>query len=134
MRALARAKTTVAVVVLSLAVGTGANAVLYSAMDALLFRPAAGVVKGSRLVTISTSQFNGGTGASRPTPISSLCKQAFRRFSRWRRSMMGPSRTSNWVTRPARSTGRINRGVFFDTRRDLHILESFRVVTAECRE
>jgi predicted permease len=59
LRGLARAKTTVAVVVLSLALGTGANAVLYSAMDALLFRPPAGVVNPSRLVTISTSQFNG---------------------------------------------------------------------------
>jgi predicted permease len=61
LRALARAKTAVAVVVVSLALGTGANAVLYSAMDALLFRPPAGVVEASRLVTISTSQFNGGT-------------------------------------------------------------------------
>jgi predicted permease len=47
------------VVVLSLALGTGANAVLYSALDALLFRPPAGVVNPSRLVTIGTGQFNG---------------------------------------------------------------------------
>jgi macrolide transport system ATP-binding/permease protein len=60
LRGLARARATAAVVVLSLALGTGANAVLYTAMDALLFRPPAGVMNPSRLVTIATGQFNGG--------------------------------------------------------------------------
>ena len=39
LRSLARSKLATAVLLLSLAVGTGANATLYSVMDALLFRP-----------------------------------------------------------------------------------------------
>jgi len=61
LRALGRAKLTTTVLLLSLAVGTGANAVLYTAMAALLFRPPAGLVESRRLVTVFTSQFNGGT-------------------------------------------------------------------------
>src|SRR6185436_19395670 len=48
-----------AALLLSLAVGTGANATLYSVMDALLFRPPPGVASASRLSWVHTSQFNG---------------------------------------------------------------------------
>jgi predicted permease len=61
-RALSRGKMTTAVILLSLALGTGANATLYSVMDALLFRPPAGVVSASQLAWVFTSQY---TGASR---------------------------------------------------------------------
>ena len=43
LRGLARSKLATAVLLLSLALGTGANATLYSVMDALLFRPPPGV-------------------------------------------------------------------------------------------
>jgi predicted permease len=58
-RALNRGKMTTAVVLLSLALGTGANATLYSVMDALLFRPSAGVASASRLAWVFTSQYTG---------------------------------------------------------------------------
>jgi predicted permease len=65
VRGFTRSKVTAAILLVSLALGTGANAVLYSAMDGLLFRPPAGVADSSQLVTIFTSQYNGGsTGAS----------------------------------------------------------------------
>ena len=44
-----------------MALGTGANAAVYSAVDALLFRASPGVVDGARLVDLYTSQLNGGT-------------------------------------------------------------------------
>jgi putative ABC transport system permease protein len=50
-----------AVIVVSLALGTGANAAVYSAIDALLFRPPAGVADPATLADIFTSQVNGGT-------------------------------------------------------------------------
>ena len=59
LRSLARSKLATAVLLLSLAVGTGANATLYSVMDALLFRPPPGVTGSSRLAWVHTSQFNG---------------------------------------------------------------------------
>lgn len=59
VRALLCAKVSAAIVVVSLGVGLGANAVLYRAIDALLFRPASGVDQPSRLVRVFTSQFNG---------------------------------------------------------------------------
>lgn len=59
LRGLMRRKLATATLLASLALGTGANATLYSAMDALLFRPPSGVGGSSRLVWIHTSQFNG---------------------------------------------------------------------------
>ena len=59
MRGLARSKLATAVLLVSLAVGTGANATLYSVMDALLFRPPPGIAGSSRLAWVHTSQFNG---------------------------------------------------------------------------
>jgi putative ABC transport system permease protein len=58
-RALARGKMTSVVIVLSLALGTGANATLYSVMDALLFRPPAGVADARELARVFTSQYTG---------------------------------------------------------------------------
>lgn len=48
-----------AVIMFSLALGTGANATLYSVMDALLFRPPTGVTDAQRLVWVFTSQYTG---------------------------------------------------------------------------
>ena len=59
LRGLARSKLATAVLLLSLALGTGANATLYSVMDALLFRPPPGVTGSSQLAWVHTSQFNG---------------------------------------------------------------------------
>jgi putative ABC transport system permease protein len=49
------------VLVSSFAVGTGANAVLYRAMDSLIFRQPPAVAEPGRLVSVFTSGFNGGT-------------------------------------------------------------------------
>lgn len=59
VRVFGRTKTTTAVLLLSLGLGTGANATLFSVVDALLFRPPAGVADVSRLAYLFTSQFNG---------------------------------------------------------------------------
>ncbi len=59
LRGLARSKLTSTVLLLSLALGTGANATLFSVMDALLFRPPPGVVDARQLAWIFTSQFTG---------------------------------------------------------------------------
>lgn len=59
IRGLARAKGLTAVLLVSLALGTGANAALYGVADALLFRGPAGVDDPSGLVDLYTSQLNG---------------------------------------------------------------------------
>ncbi len=59
LRGLARSKLTSAVLLFSLALGTGANATLFSVMDALLFRPPPGVVFARQLAWVFTSQFTG---------------------------------------------------------------------------
>ena len=61
LRTLLRAPGLTAVIVLSLALGIGANAAVYSAVDALLFRPPAGVADPATLADVFTSQLNGGT-------------------------------------------------------------------------
>ena len=73
LRGFARSKVAAAILLVSLALGTGANAVLYSAMDALLFRPPAGLSDASRLVSVFTSQYNGSAnGASSYPDFQSL--------------------------------------------------------------
>ena len=67
-RAALRSPASAFVLLLSLALGTGANAVLYSVLDALLFRAPAGVVHPSRLVHIHTTQFNGAARGSSSFP------------------------------------------------------------------
>ncbi len=59
LRALGRSPGLTVVIVLSLALGTGANAAVYSAVDALLFRGPAGVQSPNRLVDVYTSQLTG---------------------------------------------------------------------------
>lgn len=58
-RGLARGKALTAVLLVSLALGTGMNAAVYGVADALLFRGPAGVVDPSRLIDLYTSQLNG---------------------------------------------------------------------------
>jgi putative ABC transport system permease protein len=77
LRSLTRAKVSVATLVASLGVGLGANAVLYTAIDGLLFRPPAGVARPSRLVRVATGQFNGATtGPSSWPDVQSLAAEA----------------------------------------------------------
>jgi predicted permease len=61
VRHITAAPWSTAVIVTSLALGTGANAAVYSAVDALLFRAPPGVAAAAQLVDIYTSQLNGGT-------------------------------------------------------------------------
>ncbi|PYR92692.1 MAG: hypothetical protein DMF84_12190 [Acidobacteria bacterium] len=77
LRNLSRTPWLAAVIVVSLAVGTGANAAVYSAVDALLFRAPAGVTGPAALVDIYTSQTNGATyGSSSYADILSLTASA----------------------------------------------------------
>ena len=80
LRSLARSKLATAVLLLSLAVGTGANATLYSVMDALLFRPPPGVTGSSRLGWVHTSQFNGASYGPTSYPDFLSMKQAVPAF------------------------------------------------------
>jgi predicted permease len=80
LRSLARSKLATAVLLVSLAVGTGVNATLYSVMDALLFRPPAGVAGSSRLGWVHTSQFNGASYGPSSYPDFLSMKQAVPSF------------------------------------------------------
>ena len=60
IRALARSPAIAAILLGSLAVGTGANATVFSLVNALLFRAPAGVADPRTLVAVYTSQFDGG--------------------------------------------------------------------------
>lgn len=59
IRALRRAKGTTAILILSLGLGTGANAAVYSTLDALLLRGPAGIDNPSGLVSLYTSDYSG---------------------------------------------------------------------------
>jgi len=61
LRSLERTPWLTSVIVFSLALGTGANAAVFSAVDALLFRAPAGVAEADSLVDIYTSQITGAT-------------------------------------------------------------------------
>ena len=80
LRSLARSKLATAVLLVSLAVGTGVNATLYTVMDALLFRPPAGVAGSSRLAWVHTSQFNGASYGPSSYPDFLSMKQAVPSF------------------------------------------------------
>jgi predicted permease len=80
LRSLARSKLATAVLLVSLAVGTGVNATLYSVMDALLFRPPPGVAGSSRLGWVHTSQFNGALYGPSSHPDFLSMKQAVPAF------------------------------------------------------
>ena len=58
VRSFTRSPGLTAVLLVTLAVGTGANATVFSFVDALLFRPAVGVAQPSRLVEIFTSDYS----------------------------------------------------------------------------
>jgi hypothetical protein len=58
-RAMARTKVGTAVILLSLALGTGVNATVSSAISRLLFRGPSGVAQPSRLVDVYTAEFSG---------------------------------------------------------------------------
>ena len=60
-RSLSRAKVLTAVLLVSLGTGTGANAAVFSVVQALLFRAPEGVQASGRLVSIYTSQYDGST-------------------------------------------------------------------------
>ena len=58
-RSVSRAKALTAVLLISLGIGTGANAAVFSVVDALLFRAPAGVTQASTLATVHTSYYDG---------------------------------------------------------------------------
>ena len=58
-RSVLRARGLTFVLLLSLGLGTGANAAVYSVVNALLFRPPQGVTDAVRLISIHTTQFDG---------------------------------------------------------------------------
>jgi predicted permease len=60
LRALARSPGISAILLLSVGLGTGANAVVFSLASALLFREPAGVAEPQTLVAVFTGQFSGG--------------------------------------------------------------------------
>lgn len=60
LRVLARAPAFTAVTVLTMGIGTGANASVFSLVSALLVRPAPGVAEPSSLVSVYTSDFSSG--------------------------------------------------------------------------
>ena len=80
-RSLKRARLTVAVMLGSLAVGTGVNVTLYSVVDALLFRAPAGVRDADRLVSVFTSQYNGATYGPTSYPDFVAIKEAAPSFA-----------------------------------------------------
>ena len=68
IRALPRSPAIAAILLGSLAVGTGANATVFSLVNALLFRAPAGVADPRTLVAVYTSQFDGGPYGSTSYP------------------------------------------------------------------
>src|SRR5262245_48647028 len=60
VRTLARTPVWTAAAVVTLALGTGANAAVFSFVDALVLRPAPGVGEGASLVAVFTSDFSSG--------------------------------------------------------------------------
>jgi predicted permease len=68
LRVLAKAPAFTAITVLTMAIGTGANATVFSFVSALLLRPAAGVKDPSSLIAIYTSDFSSGPYGSSSYP------------------------------------------------------------------
>ncbi len=59
-RALVRTPGFTATVLVTIGIGTGTNATVFSFVDALLFRPAAGVAQASSLLAVYTSDYSSG--------------------------------------------------------------------------
>ena len=57
LRVLVKSRAFTAITILTVAIGTGANATVFSFLSALLFRPAPGVANPDSLVGIYTSDF-----------------------------------------------------------------------------
>ena len=94
VRSVSRAKTLTGVLLLSLGLGTGANAAVYSVVHALLFRAPAGIAEASRLTSIYTSQYDGRKfGPSSLGRLSSRSRARRRPSRRSRRSTIARSRT-----------------------------------------
>jgi predicted permease len=68
LRALARSPAVAFILIGSLAVGTGANATVFSLVNALLFQAPPGVTHADTLVAVYTSQFDGGPYGSSSYP------------------------------------------------------------------
>ena len=65
LRVLVKSPAFTAITIITVAIGTGANATVFSFLSALLFRPAPGVADPDSLVGIYTSDFSSGPyGAS----------------------------------------------------------------------
>ena len=80
-RGLVRTPGFTAIAVVTMAIGTGANATVFSFVDALLVRPARGVEDPSRLVAIYTSDFSSGPYATTSYPDYLSIKEDARVFS-----------------------------------------------------
>ncbi len=77
VRAIAHARSVAAVLLLSLGLGTGVNAAVRSALDALLFDPPPGVADPASLVKVYTSELSGSAfGLSSYPDFSSLVESA----------------------------------------------------------
>jgi putative ABC transport system permease protein len=83
LRSFARSPGLTLVLLITLAVGTGANATVFSFIDALLFRPAEGVANPARLVEIFTSDFSSGPygNSSYPDYLSMRSTTSFEHLS-----------------------------------------------------
>ena len=60
LRTLGRAPVFTAIALVTLAVGTGANVTVFSFVNALLFKPAPGVIDPDSLIAVYTSDFRSG--------------------------------------------------------------------------
>ena len=77
LRTLGRAPVFTAIALVTLAVGTGANVTVFSFVNALLFKPAPGVIDPDSLIAVYTSDFSSGPyGDSSYPDFVSLQQQA----------------------------------------------------------
>jgi putative ABC transport system permease protein len=78
LRTLARTPGWTAMAVVTLALETGANAAVFSFVDALLFKPASGVRPARPLVAVYTSDFSSGCGLRGSARSISACSASAR--------------------------------------------------------
>lgn len=113
VRIMRRAPGWTSVALLTLALGTGANAAVFNLVDALLFQPPAGVSAPSRVVTVFTSDFSSGQyGSSSYPDFLSIAAgvPALERVAAEDGSLVAPVRASNEVERSRVS--RVSGGFF----------------------